>query len=464
MNFGKIHSIYFLGIGGIGMSALAQYFIAEGKKVSGYDRSTSPITKKLSSIGADIHFSDDIHLIPKSIRTKEAIKNTLVIYTPAIPIDNTELEFFKKNRYLILKRAEVLGFITRQKRTVAIAGTHGKTSVTTMTSFLLRKNGIDCSAFMGGISKNFKSNIVFSNSNIAVVEADEYDRSFLQLKPYVSVITSIDADHLDIYEDKSELIKSFNQFANQTVSGGKLIIKKGLNINLLKSKQIDTYYYSITEKADFYADNIELTDGLFVFDLHTPFETIKNIRLGLPGRVNVENAVASCAAAIIMGIKPSVLKNALKAFKGVQRRFDYHLKTANKILIDDYAHHPEELKATITSIRELYPTRSITGIFQPHLYSRTRDFADEFASSLNLLDQVILLEIYPAREAPIAGVSSELIFKNIRVKNKFLCRKTELINKLENLKTDIVVTFGAGDIDTYLKQIKKTLRNEICGS
>jgi len=450
-NLNNIQNIYFLGIGGIGMSALARFFHTQGKKVAGYDRVSTILTQLLEQEGMDIHYVDDVKLISASYSDKE---KTLIIYTPAVPSDHKEFIFFKEQGFTIKKRAEVLGMISLTKDVIAIAGTHGKTTTSTMVAHLLKQSHLDCSAFLGGISQNYQSNLLLSpSSNWVIAEADEYDRSFLQLFPKQAVVTSMDADHLDIYGTHDEVKKAFWQFVSQIKDGGSLVIKKGLAKDALRN--IKVFTYSLSENADFCAENIIAKDGLYHFDLNTPFGKLKDINLGFPGLLNVENSIAAMAMAMLAGVTNDEIYNAMSSFKGVQRRFDFHIRHKDFLMIDDYAHHPEELRYTIQSVKDLYPGKKVMGIFQPHLFSRTNDFAAEFAKSLDLLDQAIVLDIYPAREAPIPGVTSSIILDKMQIKNKILCTKQDLLSVVENInRPDIVITMGAGDIDTYLNPLK----------
>lgn len=462
MELDKIHKVYCIGIGGIGVSALARYFHAMGKKVSGYDLTPSPLTLSLQQEGIEVHFTDDPSSFPFSEEDKET---TLVIYTPAIPSNHKELTWLKEAGFTVMKRSQVLGMIANQKETIAVAGTHGKTSVSGILSYILESSGLGCSAFLGGISKNFNSNLLHHpESPLMVVEADEFDRSFLQLFPGHAIITSTDADHLDIYGEHNALVESFSQFAAQVKPGGFLLLKKGLELNRKLPEAIKAFSYSITEEADFYADNIRIVAGSFHFDLHlSNGKIIDDISLNLPGRVNMENATAAAAMAWLQGVEKGKIKQALSNFKGMLRRYDFQIRTDKRIFIDDYAHHPREIEATVLSLKELYPERKLTGVFQPHLFSRTRDFAEEFAQSLSLLDCIILLDIYPARELPIEGVSSKIIFDQINIKDKYQCSKTDLPGLIERLKPEFLVTMGAGDIDRLVPVIKETLleKNEI---
>ena len=438
------------------MSALARFFISENKNVGGYDRIETEITKSLKNIGADIHFVDDISYINNKFLDK---KNTLVIYTPAVNKEHTELKYFINNNFTVLKRAEVLGKISNQKKGIAIAGTHGKTTISSMISHILKTSSQGCNAFLGGITKNYKSNFILTpKSENIVVEADEFDHSFLQLYPFAALISSIDADHLDIYGDKKELVKSFNLFANQVNNNGFIVVKDNIS-DKIKTKTKKITYSLNNLKSDVYAKNIiKQKNKLYTFDCKYFNEEIKNISLGFPALHNVENAIAAIAVTKMLGVKNTDIKLSLKSFLGIKRRFDIQINTKDLVFIDDYAHHPQELKSTITSIKNIYDDKKITGIFQPHLYSRTKDFAVDFAKSLDLLNEIILLDIYPARELPIKGVSSKIIFDKIKNKNKILINKNNLLDFIKQ-KTDfeVLVTLGAGDIDKLVKPIKNIL-------
>ncbi|MDR1054836.1 MAG: UDP-N-acetylmuramate--L-alanine ligase [Prevotellaceae bacterium] len=443
-------TVYLIGIGGIGMSALARYYKHAGYEVAGYDRTPSLLTAELESEGIAIHYSDDIDQIPVTYTEN---KDTLVIYTPAVPIDMGEFNYFLKAGYKLVKRSAVLGLIASEKQTMAVAGTHGKTTISTLLAHIITQAGGGCTAFLGGISKNYNSNLLLSDSKWLVAEADEYDRSFLQLYPQVAVITSADADHLDIYGTADEMRKAFGEFASQIKPEGVLILKNGVDIPMDNVKAT-VYRYAYNTPCDFYAENIELQEGgYYRFDIHTPFGIIFGCTLGVPGWVNVENAVATAAVALITGVNDIKLKEALRSFAGVKRRFDFHVNTPQHVYIDDYAHHPVELKAAITSIKQMFPGRKVTGIFQPHLYTRTRDFVADFAESLSLLDSLILLDIYPARELPIEGVTSRIIFDKVTIADKQLCTKEELLDVLKKPTIDILVTLGAGDIDRLVEPI-----------
>lgn len=461
MNIKKYNSVYFLGIGGIGMSSLARYFHKLGAKVSGYDKTPTILTGMLIKEGIPVHFEENTDFIPKNV--------DLVIYTPAIPQDHKELRFVMENRFPLKKRSEVLGMITGHSKTIAVAGTHGKTTITTMITHILNTEGIDCIGFLGGISKNYHSNLVISGSSYKesdndpsyfIVEADEFDRSFLQLYPDIAVITSADADHLDIYENIQKVRLSFGEFTSHLRKEGSLIMKKGTNI---VPENIDNYTirtYHPNGKADFYPENIRLESSLYVFNLKTPSGIIYDIKLGVPGKFNLENALASLAVAYSIGIREDEIRKAMLTFKGVERRFDFQVIKEDFIYIDDYAHHPEEIKACIQAVRDIYPSKKITGVFQPHLFTRTRDFADEFASSLELLDELILLEIYPAREEKIPGIDSAMLLQKVHLQNKKVCQKDVLLDLLKQEKPDVLLTLGAGDIDQMVKPIKEFFRDK----
>lgn len=450
MNIEQVKEVYFLGIGGIGMSALARFFKSRGCSVYGYDRTSSPLTSELEAEGMMIHYEEDVDLIPDGV--------DLVVYTPAVPKKHAEYQFFLENGYPILKRSEVLGLISSGYKTIGIAGTHGKTTISTLTAHLLHQTNNGVNAFMGGISKNYQSNLLLSpKSEWVVAEADEFDRSFLHLFPQIAVITSVDADHLDIYKNILALKESFTQFTGQIKTGGKLIIKKGLALNVVQRPGINIYTYSIDQQADFCIQNLRIKAGHYIFDLHLCETEMKNVELGLPGLYNVENAIASSAAAWLAGATTDEIRRGLLSFSGVNRRFDVRINREDLIYIDDYAHHPEEIKACINSVRHLYPDKKITGVFQPHLFSRTRDFADDFARSLELLDEVILLEIYPAREQSIEGIDSLMLLNKINKSSKRVCKNDELVLLLKSLQPELLLTLGAGDIDQFVKLIEESL-------
>ncbi|HPT03518.1 MAG TPA: UDP-N-acetylmuramate--L-alanine ligase [Bacteroidales bacterium] len=453
MNLNKINTIYFLGIGGIGMSALARFFQSKKKNVFGYDKTPSQLTDELMAEGMNIHFEENIQLVPENV--------DVVVYTPAVPTNNKEYQWFIENKIPMMKRSEILGILSDSFKTIAIAGTHGKTTTSTLTAHLLKQSSLDCTAFLGGIAKNYQTNLLLSDkSNLLVAEADEFDRSFLHLHPHSAVITSADADHLDIYKDKNQLQLAFVQFASQVKPKGNLIIKKGVNLNLNPDNQSTLYSYSLESGADFFPENIQIQNGLYTFDFVTPDNVMKNMKLGLPGLFNVENAIAALAVAYLNGVNEQELRTGLGSFLGVKRRFDFRINNPGMVYIDDYAHHPAELRACITSARHLFPGKRISGIFQPHLYSRTRDFADEFALSLDLLDEIILLPIYPARELPIKGIDSEMLLQKIKNPNKTLLGKDQLVDELiKNKKLEVLLTLGAGDIDRLVPMIEEALKN-----
>jgi UDP-N-acetylmuramate--alanine ligase len=450
---------YFLGIGGIGMSALARYFHTKGYAVAGYDRTASELTQHLEKEGIPVHYEDDTKLIPAPFTQ---VESTLIVYTPAVPADHSERLFFEQNGFCLMKRAQVLGEITRLQKGICIAGTHGKTTTSTMTAHLLKQSHVDCNAFLGGISKNYDTNLLLSTtSDYVVIEADEYDRSFHQLSPYMAVITAADPDHLDIYGTPEAYRESFEHFTSLIREGGCLIIKKGVSIQPRLQQNVHCYTYAVNEDADFKADNVRIGNGDIVFDFSTPTETIRDIRLGVPVPVNVENGTAAMALAWLAGATPDELRQGMASFKGIHRRFDIQLKSDKVVFIDDYAHHPTELATSISSIKAVYAGRKVCGIFQPHLYTRTRDFATEFAQALSLLDEVILLDIYPAREQPIEGVTSKIIFDGITSQNKILCTKEELLPLLRKKDDfDVLATFGAGNIDRLLPEIKQLLEEK----
>ncbi|MBN2214584.1 MAG: UDP-N-acetylmuramate--L-alanine ligase [Bacteroidales bacterium] len=450
----QIHRVYFIGIGGIGMSALARYFKSAGKHVAGYDRTPTQLTEELSGSGIDIHYEDDIRAVPEEFLAPD---ETLIVITPAIPDTHSELQYFRSKRFHIHKRAEILGMLSMDKRAVCVAGTHGKTTVATMIAWLMHQSDFGCSAFLGGISKNFNSNYLHSDtSEYLIAEADEYDRSFLRLHPEIAVVTAIDADHLDIYGSLEEVRKSFKAFVSQIQREGKLIIKQGIELQP-QNPWIEVYTYALEGPADYHAKNIRIENGRYHFDVVTPVEIIRNLSLSHPGLVNVENAIAAIAATIIAGLSREKIKKSLAGFSGIMRRFDVIYQTGKVVYVDDYAHHPKELDAIIGSVRKLYPGRKITGIFQPHLYSRTRDFAVEFAGSLDKLDELILLDIYPARELPVKNVSSDLIFRDVKLKNKILIAKGDLTETLKDRNIEVLITMGAGDIDCFREPIKQLL-------
>lgn len=446
--------IYFIGIGGIGMSAIARYYNFKGYRVSGYDRTPSDLTRALEEEGISVHYEDNTGLIPGDSAT------TLVIYTPAIPSDMKELVYVREHGYRVIKRSAMLGEISRGQRCLAVAGTHGKTTTSTLLAHILTSCGEGCTAFLGGISKNYGTNLLMSHTPTIVAEADEFDRSFLQLHPEIAVITSMDADHLDIYSDLDHVREAFREFASQTT--GTVITRLGLDITSSDTKARVMRYSYDDARADFYAGNIRRDDcGYFTFDLNWPDGVIHDCRCGVPGWVNVENSIAAAAIALTYGIRPDDIRNAIATFSGVKRRFDIHLNTPDCSYIDDYAHHPKELESAVSSIREMFPGRKLTAVFQPHLYTRTRDFADGFASALSAVDRLILLDIYPAREEPIPGVTSEIIFDRVTCPDKVMIPKTGLMTLLEKEPVDILVTFGAGDIDRFTGPITAILEKRL---
>ena len=454
MNLSDIHTIYFIGIGGIGMSALARFFRHHGAEIHGYDRSETELTRALTAEGMHIHYDDDPQHIPENV--------DLVVWTPAVPREHRELNWFLEHGYPLKKRAEVLGIISRSKRCIAIAGTHGKTTTTTMTAYLLRACGVDASAFLGGISANLGSNFVEGNSDWVVVEADEYDRSFLQLYPDIAIVNALDADHLDIYGTPEAVTEAYKQFIRQIKPGGKLIYKYGLPLEdvaaELRASGRQVFTFGI-DNGDFEAFDVRVQDGQMAFGLRSSIFNWSDLRMDYPGRHNVENATAAIAATLSAGGFSPVLREALAGFKGVNRRFEYIVRTPHLSYIDDYAHHPAELEAVIGAAKMLYPDRRVTGIFQPHLFTRTRDFAAAFAAALDKLDEIILLDIYPARELPIPGIRSEIIFEKMKNPNKTLIKKNELLNTLKTSKIEVLLTMGAGDIDTFVTPIKALLTN-----
>ena len=451
MMFNSIKRVYFIGIGGIGMSALARYFHQMGCLVCGYDRTETELTHSLLAEGIYIIFTDDENLVPISFQ--EPDEETLIIYTPAIPAESSILNFFKTQGFELKKRAEVLGIISDGMFCVAIAGTHGKTTTSSMLAHILTASGKDCSAFLGGIASNYNSNVLVGTSNILVVEADEYDRSFLTLHPNIAVITSMDADHLDIYGDSENLTESFQLFASQVNPQGKLITKSGLAV-------VGNYTYSTSQSAQIEAQHVRISQGQFVFDFVSPELNIPNITLGLPGLHNVENALAAIQVALLLDCTPEQIKDALASFKGVKRRFELVVKNDKHVYIDDYAHHPEELKACITAVKSLYPDKKLTTIFQPHLFSRTRDFADGFAEALSMSDALWMLDIYPARELPIEGVNAELILRKTTLTDRHLFTKNEVLAQVRAKMPELLLTVGAGDIDILVEPLKNILSHD----
>ena len=455
MNVLNYKLYYFLGVGGIGMSALARFFNHYKKQVAGYDKTASPLCRQLEGEGISCHYDENVSALQALVKTYSK-EEVLVVYTPAVPKEHSEYQYLLQNGYTVLKRSQVLGEITMQFKTIAIAGTHGKTTTTTLVTHLLKSAGINCFSFMGGISKNYDTNLllgdVHDKNAYVVVEADEYDRSFLTLHPQIALITSADADHLDIYGDANHVKEGYTLFSKQVKKEGVLIVKKNVDNDLkLTDKRI---IYSLNLDTEYCAQSITIENAQFFYDVKSPVESISGVTLGLPGLHNVENSIAAVAIAQQLGIKGEVIKEGLRSFKGVKRRFDYRVKTEKVVYIDDYAHHPEELKATIGSVKKLYPGKRITGIFQPHLFSRTRDFGDAFAESLDMLDECILLEIYPAREIPIAGISSAWLLEKMKLKDKKLFSKEQVLEEITKEKKEVVLTMGAGDIDSLIEPIE----------
>ena len=455
MDANKLKAVYFIGAGGIGMSALVRYFLSKGKKVGGYDRTPSDLTQKLIEEGAQIHYEDSVELIAPEFLDTES---TLIVYTPAIPDNHSELQYFRNHGFTIHKRAQVLGMLTHSGKGLCAAGTHGKTTTSTMAAHLLHQSHVGCNAFLGGISKNYGTNLLLSdNSEFVVIEADEFDRSFHWLTPFATIITATDADHLDIYGTEEAYLESFNHYTSLICPGGALIMRKDIRLEPRVQEGVTIYTYS-REAGDFHAENVRIGNGEIFFDYISPLGDIKDIQLGVPVAINIENGIAAMALAQLSGVTNEEIKKGMASFQGVDRRFDFKLKTDRVVYLSDYAHHPEEIRQSILSMRALYSDKKLTGVFQPHLYTRTRDFYREFADSLSLLDEVILTDIYPARELPIEGVSSELIYNNLRPGvEKTLCKKEEVTDLLKNKKIEVLITLGAGDIENYATQICEIL-------
>ena len=444
---------YFIGIGGIGMSAIARYFHHRGFAVSGYDRTPSALTHALEAEGIAVHYDDDVTAIPQDIA------HTFVIYTPAIPEELGELQFVRAHGYALCKRSKALGEIARGQECLAVSGTHGKTTTSTLLAHILTQSGEGCNAFLGGISKNYDTNLLLSRNPVLVAEADEFDRSFLQLHPHIAVVTATDADHLDIYNDHAHVVEAFGCFTAQVDADGAVIVKHGVDVPLAQTAA-RVWRYAYDTPCDFYAsDIVALPGGRFDFTLNHPGGRIEHCRVGIPGWVNVENAVAASAAALLHGTGPAAIREALATFQGVKRRFDIHIDTPRIAYVDDYAHHPNEIRAAISSIRNIFPGRKLLGIFQPHLYTRTRDFAADFADALSGLDALILLPIYPAREEPIPGVTSALILDRVTIADKILIPKEQLMEHLQGRDIDCLVSFGAGDIDRFIEPIESFLKS-----
>ncbi len=458
MELKDIKSVYFVGAGGIGMSAIARYFIHKGLVVAGYDKTPSNLTNQLEKEGMLIHYEENIEEIPHACKNSAT---TLVIYTPAIPQEHKELTFFRENGFCVEKRAQVLGMLTRTHKGLCFAGTHGKTTTSTMCAHIMHQSAVDCNAFLGGISKNYGTNYILSEkSDYVVIEADEFDRSFHWLRPWMSVITSTDPDHLDIYGTKEAYLESFRHYTTLIQPGGALIIHKGLEMKPSVQEGVTVYEYALNE-GDFHAENIKIENGEITFDFISPIESISNIRLGQPVPINIENGVAAMAMAQLNGCTAEELKYGISTYHGVDRRFDFKIKTDKLVFMSDYAHHPKEIFQSAKSIRELYKDKKITAIFQPHLYTRTRDFYKDFADSLSLLDRVVLCDIYPAREEPIPGVTSKLIYDNLKPGvEKEMIKKDDVLDFVKNNNFEVLVILGAGDLDNYVPQIEKILQKK----
>ncbi|MFN8353887.1 MAG: UDP-N-acetylmuramate--L-alanine ligase [Spirosomataceae bacterium] len=458
MQFEHIKYVYFLGIGGIGMSALARWFNVNGFQVAGYDKTTTALTNTLQQEGIRIHFDDDVNAIPSEFLANPA--QTLVVLTPAIPKDHQEWNFLIDNNFQILKRSQVLGLLASTMRTIAVAGTHGKTTTSSMVAHILKASGKNIAAFLGGITQNYQTNFLLNdptndlNSVLCVVEADEFDRSFLTLFPDIAVVTSTDADHLDIYGDHNHVLESFGAFVSQIKPNGRFFMKKGLALANHTGAIVQDFSF---DGGDFHAARFRIENARFTFDLVYPGGVVPDVQLMMPGFHNVENALAAFASAWAVGVEPAQIKETLGTYRGVKRRFEYYLQTPTHVLIDDYAHHPTEVEAFLRSVRALYPDKHITAIFQPHLFTRTRDFQEGFAESLSLADRLLLLDIYPAREQPIEGISSKIVFDRVHLQDKILLAKSEVIQTLKNLPTEVVVTIGAGDVEQLLPDLVRLL-------
>jgi UDP-N-acetylmuramate--alanine ligase len=459
IDFRNTEGIYFVGIGGIGMSALALYFAKGGYTVAGYDRSESAISRSLIREGCTVSYKDNLEVLPDMFRNFVNRTKVIIVYTPAIPAENKILSYFRNNEYRLYKRSEVLGEISENTDTLAVAGTHGKTTVSTMIAHLLKQSEVDCSAFLGGISKNYDSNLLIGDSRYTVMEADEFDRSFHRLKPLMAVVTALDADHLEIYGDHGSMIVAYNEFCNKIRRGGKLVVNSKIRDRIIVPEGVECFTYGLDPAADYHAFNIELGKDYYRFNIKTPSTVIEDLHFAFPGTINIENFTAAIAIAIMCGVTAQEIRKAVILFQGVKRRFDIRVNLPGLVYIDDYAHHPEEIKACIKSVKEYYKGRKITGIFQPHLFTRTRDHADGFAAILDELDEVILLPVYPAREKPIEGVSSELIYNKMKSVRKLLLKKEDLPGALNADNLDVLLTIGAGDIDTLVGPIEEKLRN-----
>lgn len=447
-------NIYFIGIGGIGMSALARYFLAGGYNVAGYDRTPSPITEKLTEEGCIIGFSDNVYSVPERYRHRE---KTLVVYTPAVPATSLIKAFFTEGDFTIVKRSAVLGLISEKTLTIAIAGTHGKTSVSALTAYLLKQSEVDCNAFLGGISRNYDTNMLIGKSDYTVMEADEFDRSFHTLSPAIALITSMDPDHLDVYGNHKSMIEAYNIFASKIKPGGALVVYTPVRKMVEDIEGVMIYTYGDGEESDFRIKEARIENSEWIFSVDTPGGVIENLKWSVPGRPSLLNAAAGISLAILSGVKPDEIVRSIPLFRGVNRRFDIRLNNSRIIYIDDYAHHPVELDFLTRSVREFYVGKKITAAFQPHLFTRTRDHAEEFAESLDRIDKVFLLPIYPAREEPIEGVTSEMIFEKMKLKDKWMVTPNELLDRLKETDTDVFITVGAGDIDRLVERVKKIL-------
>lgn len=458
MKIEDIKAVYFVGAGGIGMSAIARYFLNKGIVVGGYDKTPSTLTKALEEEGMSIHYDEDVDKIPTECKNKE---NTLIIYTPAIPSEHQELVFFRENGFEIQKRAQVLGTLTHSHKALCVAGTHGKTTTSTMAAHIMHQSSKDCNAFLGGISKNYGTNYILSDSEYVVIEADEFDRSFHWLSPYMTVITSTDADHLDIYGTEEAYLESFRHYTSLIQEGGALILYTGLKMQPDVKPGVTTYTYSHDE-GDFHAENIKIENGEITFDFVSPVGNIEGISLGQPIPINIDNGIAAMALAQLNGCSDDEIRNAMATFGGVDRRFDFKIKNDKIVFLSDYAHHPKEILQSAKSLKEVYKDRKVTALFQPHLYTRTRDFYKEFAESLSLFDEVILLDIYPAREKPIEGVTSKLIYDNLRTDmEKMMCHKDEVLDIVRSKEFDVAVVLGAGDLDNMVPEITEILNNKL---
>ena len=456
MDFNQIKAVYFIGVGGIGMSAIARYFLHKGLVVAGYDKTPTELTMQLQNEGADIHYEENVEAIPRKCKKRES---TLVVYTPAVPQEHAELQYFRREGFYIEKRAQVLGRLTDAHKALCVAGTHGKTTTSTMCAHILHQSHIDCNAFLGGISKNYGTNYILSDSDYVVIEADEYDRSFHWLHPYISVITSTDPDHLDIYGTKENYLEGFAHYSSLIRPGGALIMKEGVEMKPRLAERVTLYTYS-RDKGDFHAENIRIENGEISFDFVSPIESVSNIQLGLPIPINIENSIGAMAMAQLVGCNADELKNGMKTFQGAERRFDFKIKTPELVLISDYAHHPKEILESAKSLRQIYNDRTITVIFQPYLYSRTKDFYREFAEALNILDEVVLTDIYPAREKPIEGVTSKIIYDCLRpdIKREII-PLDKVVDYVAKRKFDVLVILGAGDLDMKMPEIMKNIKH-----